>query len=213
MSDLSGGGDAYRRLGESRRPWLDAEALRARFVEISTESHPDRHHEAAGSARDEVGRKYAELNEAYQVLKEPRTRLLHLLELELGRKPGDIQKIPPGTMDLFVEVGQLCRDVDGFLARRGGVTSPMLKVRLFTEGMEWVAKLKELLGRVAARERSLGEELERMNEVWVSAPPEGSPDRRAALPLVRLEEIYRVLSYSARWTGQIQERLVELASV
>ncbi len=211
MSHHPRGADFFSRLGETRRPWLDSESLRSRFVEISAETHPDRHHEAAETVRAEAGRRYAELNEAYQVLREPRARLLHLIELELGHKPSDIQKIPPGTMDLFVEVGQLCRDVDGFLSERSRVTSPMLKVRLFTDGMGWVAKLKELQGRVSARERALGEELERMNGVWASAPPEGAEERRSALPLTRLEEIYRVLSYSTRWTGQIQERLVELA--
>jgi hypothetical protein len=41
-------------------------------------------------------------------------RLLHLLELELGSRPRDVQRIPSGTMDLFVEVGQVCHEVDRF---------------------------------------------------------------------------------------------------
>lgn len=199
-------------MGELRRPGLDAEALRGRFVELSSTLHPDRCHESADTVRDEAGRTYAALNEAYQLLREPRTRLLHLLELEMGAKPRDIQRIPAGTMDLFVEVGQLCRDVDGFLQERSQVTSPMLKVRLFTEGMGWVEKLKALQGKVSAKGAELEQELEAMNAIWRAAPALGSPERQAALPLGRLEEIYRVLSYVGRWSGQIQERLVQLAS-
>jgi hypothetical protein len=204
--------DAFEMLGEPRCPWLSAEALRGRFMEMSAAEHPDRFHGSEDSVRAEAVRRYAALNEAHQTLKEPRTRLLHLIELETGSKPRDIQKIPPGTMDLFVEVGQLCRDVDSFLQQRSQVVSPMLKVRLFTEGMGWVEKLKALQGKVSAREAELDRELRALNDVWASAPSPGSPGRVEALPMVRLEEIYRVMSYANRWTGQIQERLVQLAS-
>lgn len=204
--------DFFDHLGEKRRPWVDVEALKARFVESSTTLHPDRYHGAEESVRAEALQRYSELNTAHQTLQETRTRLLHLLELELGSRPKDIQKIPPGTMDLFVEVGQLCREVDAFLVRRGEVTSPMLKVRLFTEGMGWVEKLKALQAKVSAKEAELDQELRGMNEVWEKAPGVGDPGRPVALPLGRLEEVYRVFSYAARWSAQIQERLVQLAS-
>jgi len=191
---------------------LDTDLLKARFVESSTVLHPDRHHGAEAAEKAEKAELYGELSTAYQVLSATRTRLLHLLELEIGAKPRDIQKIPPGTMDLFVEVGQLCRDVDAFLARRNEVTSPMLKVRLFTEGMGWVEKLKALQAKVSAKEAGLEQELRTMNGLWELAPPIGDHGRSHALPLARLEEIYRVFSYSARWSAQIQERLVQLAA-
>src|SRR5690242_19839859 len=129
--------DFFSLLGEPRRPWLDAEALKERFLQISTEAHPDRAHSASPLEKESATRRYAELNLAHSTLREPRDRLLHLIELERGEKPSDIQRIPPGTMDLFVEVGQLCRDIDGFLVERGRVSSPMLKVRMFEKGLEW----------------------------------------------------------------------------
>ncbi|MBL9126585.1 MAG: hypothetical protein JNL97_03005 [Verrucomicrobiales bacterium] len=204
--------DYFECLGERRLPWLEPEDLKERFLRISGPWHPDRHHGADDATRREAGERYAALNTAYQALREPRTRLSHLLELEAGSKPKDIQRIPPGTMDLFVEVGQVCRDVDGFLAERSGVSSPMLKVRLFRQGMEWVERLKALQAKVSAKERELGDEVRGMNGDWEGAPPPGDSGRPGALPLARLEEIYRVLSYAARWTGQIQERLVQLAT-
>jgi hypothetical protein len=102
--------------------------------------------------------------------------------------------------------------VDAFLVQRSQVVSPMLKVRLFTEGMGWVEKLKALQGKVSARESELDQELRTLNDVWASAPSPGSPERLASLPLARLEEIYRVMSYASRWTSQVQERMVQLAS-
>ena len=49
------------------------------------------------------------------MLREPKDRLQHLLELESGAKPGNIQSTPPELTDLFFAVGQLCRDVDTFV--------------------------------------------------------------------------------------------------
>jgi hypothetical protein len=52
-------------------------------------------------------------------------------------------------------------------------------------------------------------ELAAMNPAWESAQAAGVD--RAGLPLERLEEIYRRLSYLARWSEQIQERTVQLS--
>ena len=204
--------DSFSLFNEPRRPWLDAEALKAKFLPLSSEVHPDRFHSASEAEKQQATARYSELNAAYNTLREPRDRLLHLLELELGAKPSDIQRIPPGTMDLFVEVGQLCRDVDSFFAQRGNVTSPLLKVQMFERGMEWTDQLQALQQRINAKRDELTGELQQMNAVWESAPAIGSPERIAALPLERLEQVYRVFSYIARWSEQIQERNVQLAT-
>ena len=204
--------DNFALLAEPRRPWLDADALKERFLQLSSGVHPDRFHNAPPEEKEAVNRRYADLNAAYNVLREPRDRLLHLIELELGARPKDVQRIPPGTMDLFVEVGQLCRDVDTFLVERGKVTSPLLKVKMFERGMEWTDKLQALLQRISAKREELAAELQSMNAVWESAPSPGATDREVALPLERLEQIYRVFSYIARWTEQINERIFQLST-
>lgn len=204
--------DAFALLGEPRRPWLDPDALKQRFLPLSAESHPDRVHTAGEEEKQRATARYAELNAAFNVLREPRHRLLHLLELELGAKPKDVQRIPPGTMDLFVEVGQLCRDVDAFMVQRAQVTSPLLKVQVFQQAMDWTDKLQSLQQRINAKRDELAAELRQLNTVWERAPEVGSQDRAAALPLELLEQVYRVFSYIARWTEQIQERLVQLAA-
>jgi len=162
--------------------------------------------------REEMGRRYAELNEAHQILREPRERLLHLLELEAGGKPKDIQKIPPGTMDLFVEVGQTCRDCDEHLRKQVAAVSPILRLQLMQAGLDWVERMESLAGRVRGRGSELEAELRSMNAAWETAPAPGDPGRAAALPLERLEQIYRAMSYVSRWMAQIQERVVQLAT-
>jgi hypothetical protein len=114
-------------------------------------------------------------------------------------------------MDLLVEIGQICRETDLFLAVRSKTTSPLLKVRMFETGMAWTGKLTQLRQRIDLRREGLLAELKKMNAAWNAASPPGSAGRAAALPLERLEQICRVFSYMARWMEQIQERLVQLS--
>ena len=62
-----------------------------------------------------------------------------------------------------------------------------------------------------ARREALTAELQAMNSAWETAPPVESAARRAALPLVRLEEIYRTFSYLTRWAAQLEERSVQIS--
>jgi DnaJ-domain-containing protein 1 len=203
--------DCFQLLNEPRRPWLKTEALKERFLALSAEWHPDRFHGVGEDEKRGVNQRFAELNAAFNCLRDHKARLLHLLELESGGKPKDVQRIPPGTMDLFVEVGQHCRDVDAFLAERAKVTSPMLKVPLFEQAMVWIDKLKALQQKVNEKRDALIAELQQLNPAWETAPDLGDPTRSQTLPLVRLEQIYRILSYVGRWTDQIQERSVLLS--
>jgi len=195
--------DAFALLNEPRRPWVDVDSLKGRFLETSSATHPDRFHSASETERLAATDRYSELNTAYGILREPKDRLLHLLELE--------QRIPPGTMDLFVEVGQGCREADEFLKAKSEATSPMLKLSRMREAMGWIDRFQQLQGRVNAQRDRLMETLRGLNAAWGSAPPLGSPERSATLPLETLEQTYRSFSYVDRWTGQLQERLVQFA--
>ncbi len=205
--------DAFKLCGEIRRPWIEADSLKEKFLRISSEFHPDRFHGMPSAEKEAATAEYADLNAAFTLLREPRDRLAHLLHLERGTPPRDIQRIPPGTMDLFIEVGQLCRDVDAHLAASAGADSPMLRLGRLRAGLEWVERLTALQKRINAQRELLTEEVRGLNPVWADAPPIGAPERAERLPLERLEEIYRVLSYAVRWTGQIQERLTRLAEL
>ena len=204
--------DDFALLDEPRRPWLDPERLKSKFLQFSAATHPDHFHNAGEDEKRAINQRVADLNAAYNHLREPRERLRCLLELELGAQPKDVQRIPPGTMELFAEVGQLCRDVDTFVARKAQVTSPLLKARRFEQGLEWMDKLITLQNKILAKKQDLDVELKSLNAAWETAPTVGTEARLPGLPLARLEQIYRIFSYIARWTEQIQERTVQLAS-
>jgi DnaJ-domain-containing protein 1 len=196
--------DNFALLNEPRRPWIEPDDLKEKFISLSSEVHPDRLHNASAAEKESATKRYAELNAAYNCLREPKDRLRHLLELTLGKKLEEIQQVPAGMMEEAFEVGSLCRKVDAFLGEKEKATSPMLKVQFFERGQEWVDKLNELQGRISKRRESVVEEIKQIDSIWDGGAKSNST-------LDRLDEIHRLLSYFNRWTGQIQERILSLS--
>lgn len=198
--------DYFVLLNEPRRPWLEPEAVKAKFLRLAAETHPDKRHDATEEEKNAANRCYAELNAAYNCLAEPKSRLRHLLELELGAKPRDVQQIPVALADLFAEVATTCRKADDFLAEKGKVTSPLLQVRLFERAQEWIERLNQSQKKLNALRERLTGELKSLDAKWTATD---GASRRDLLPM--LEELYRLLGYFNRWHSQIQERVVRLS--
>jgi curved DNA-binding protein CbpA len=198
--------DYFALLNEPRRPWLDADLLKQKFLALASDAHPDRVHNEGESEKAGVTQHYAELNAAYNCLAAPKLRLLHLLELERGAKPADIQQIPADLADLFAEVANTCRSADVFLVDKSKVTSPLLQVRLFERAQEWIEKLNLLQRKLNELREQLTGELKALDAAWMANP---SAAERLAL-LDGLEKLYRLFSYFNRWNNQIQERIVQL---
>ncbi len=198
--------DYFALLDEPRRPWLDSDILKQKFLALSANAHPDKIHSAPESEKSAASKKFAELNAAYNCLVAPKSRLLHLLELERGAKPKDIQQIPDGLADLFAEVAMICRQVDAFLAEKAKTVSPLLQVQFFERTQEWI----ENLNAVQAKLRDLSERLFAELKMLDAKCMAGDPPVRSGL-LDELEKLYRLFSYFNRWGGQIQERLVQLS--
>lgn len=193
--------DFFALLNEPRRPWLDADALKTKFLALSAEVHPDRVHESADAVKLAATARYTALNAAHNCLREPRDRIRHLLELELGHKPSDLTSVPNDLMDLFFEIGKEVREVDAFLAEKARATSPLLQVQLFERGQVKVDKLGELRARILPRRDVLLDELKALDAVWGFTLPK---------PLERLLVIWRLLGFYERWLAQIHERTVQL---
>ena len=194
--------DYFALLDEPRKPWIDTGLLKDKFMEMSARYHPDKFPQATPEERERISARYAELNAAYQCLSHTRDRLLHLIELETGKPPSDVQRIPPGTSDLFMQIGQTCAQAAAFLEKQPQTDSPILKAKRFVEQMEWTDKLTDFQNQLQGISDKLEEALKRMNTDMENGAP---------LPLERLEEIYRSASYINRWTDQIREKIVQLA--
>jgi curved DNA-binding protein CbpA len=198
--------DYFALLNEPRRPWLDADLLKQKFLALASDLHPDRVHNAGDAEKSAATRQYTELNAAYNCLLDPKARLLHLLELELGAKPMDIRQIPGALADFFAEVATTCRSADGFLVEKARATSPLAQVQLFERGQDWVAKLNGLQGTLNALQEKLTGELKSLDAQW---PGADATTHGNLLP--KLEELYRLFGYFNRWNNQIQERVVRLS--
>ena len=198
--------DCFALFNEPRRPWLEAEALKQKFLALSATWHPDKVHSAGEAARSGAAKSFAELNAAYHCLAEPKSRVRHLLELELGAKPPDIQRIPAALADQFAEVAMACRGADNFLMDKNQVTSPLLQVQWFERGQAWVEKLTALQQMLNDLHRHLLNQLKALDEQWTRP----AATARQEL-LAELEELYRRLGYFNRWNRQIQERVAQLS--
>lgn len=200
--------DNFALLGEARRPWLDADLLKEKFLARSACVHPDRVHQSPKAERDAASQQFAELNAAYNCLREPKERLRHLLELERGAKLADIERVPDEMMLAMFEIGRLCKKTDAFLTEHSRVTSPILKVQSFEQAQEWIGQLEAQRRKIQARRDELLSELKGMNAAWETADATGD---RSPLPLERLDKVYRLLGYLGRSSAQIQERIVRLS--
>src|SRR5882724_7786514 len=198
--------DCFALLEEAPRPWLDPDSLKQKFLALSAQVHPDRVHNAAESEKSTAHARYLELNAAYNCLRDPKERLRHLLEVERGSKPNDLQQIPQDLMNVFMEVSQLCRETDTFLVEKAKVSSPLLKVQLFERSQAWTEKLTALQQTLNSWHERLIMELKALDAEWHST---SNPDRTSTLQ--RLEQLYRLFSYFNRWSSQVQERIARLS--
>jgi molecular chaperone HscB len=202
--------DYFALLDEVHRPWLDPASLKSKFLALSSKVHPDLVHRAGVEERRLAEQRYAEINQAYQHLRRPKERLQHLIELETGQKPAQVQQIPADLTQFFIEVGQLFKEIDAFLDQKAKASSPLLQVRLFEESQEWTEKLKLLQSKLNERQQELLNELQAIDVRWTDRARSDAVER--ATMLRRLEQLYRLFSYYGRWETQVQEKIVQLST-
>ncbi len=181
-------------------PALDIAALKEQFARATAETHPDKFAQAPDEERAAAGTRYAALNQAYQTLIEPRARLLALYELTKGVKPSDIQRILPGTMDLFKEVGEICQKLDVFLETKRTKTGRLERAGLMAEELTLQDALTELRMKLETFAATVDAELAALDTRW----------RAGDKNLNALEAVYRKYSYVARWRQQLEEREIAL---
>jgi DnaJ-domain-containing protein 1 len=194
--------DYFALFGAPRRPWLDPEPLKQQFLALSAAFHPDHTH-SDGSDKRLAEDRYSQINAAYSCLRSPKQRLSHLLQLERGTNPSELQDVPAEFMDLFIEVGETCKKADHFLAEKAAASSALLKAQLFERGQTISDELAALQTTLTVKREELFNDLKRHDEEWMQG-------KRHAL-LDDLEEIRRLLGFYDRWISQLQERFVQLA--
>lgn len=188
--------DYFVILGATHRPALDEDALKGRFLALTAEHHPD----VAGKDAPD----FAMVNLAYQTLRDPRTRLRHLVELATGAPTPRHQAAPAVVSALFAEMGERKQAIDAFLKRRSAAAPGLGKALLLGEQLQLQEEQEAWLERLEAERTRALEGLPALDHRWLTEP-EG---REALLPA--LAEIAQILVYLDKWIAQIREALVKL---
>jgi molecular chaperone HscB len=137
-------GDYFSFLGLPRRLVIDADDLERRFRELSRKFHPDYFYNASPTERLASLERSSYLNDAYRTLKNPVSRIEHLLAIEglpSAKSEEGTAKVPPALLE---EVFALNEELDEIRERRESGTDPeTLRARLETARAPIEAKREE----------------------------------------------------------------------
>lgn len=189
--------DHFAVLEQPRAPWLDPEALKEIYHRKTLQSHPDT------AAPDHPGN-FAQLNEAYQVLQDPKRRLHHLLSLEDSAPPAGHQSVPQELEDLFLLIGASTQRANALL-EKSRITSNALSrsillpqvVQMQKEIADFREKIRGLDDAASAQLRELSSEWSNHDDTHVTA----------------LTDLYFKFAYLGRWSSQLEELAFQLAQM
>jgi hypothetical protein len=109
-------------------------------------------------------------------------------------------------MNLFFEVGAICRKADALIAQKTAEMSPLLQVQIFGRAQGQIEELQELKTRVGASREVLLEQIKNLDKDW-----DVLDEVEKQSHLRRLLEIAGLLNYSRKWDAEIAERIVRLS--
>src|SRR4051794_7734414 len=119
--------DHFARLDLPQQAWIDPELIKERFLSLSGECHPDK--ARTPDEREAAERAFKQLNESYNVVRNPRARIVHLLELKEGVAAAHVQSVPLAALEFFAPVAELTKRADELLKQKAAALSPMMKVQ------------------------------------------------------------------------------------
>jgi molecular chaperone HscB len=169
-------GDYFAFLGLPRKLTIEAADLERRFRELSRKFHPDYFYNASPSERLASLERSSYLNDAYRAMKNPATRIEHLLAIE-GMPPvtseAGTAKVPPGLLEEVFELNEQLDEIRE--ARESGADPAGLAARLQSARAPIDAKRE-------AHEQQLGA----LAAQWDAQIESGSTEaRRATLEALR----------------------------
>ncbi|HYR57444.1 MAG TPA: hypothetical protein VEO95_02395 [Chthoniobacteraceae bacterium] len=188
--------DHFAILGQPRRPWLEADALKDAFHRRSAALHPDV--PGTGNAAQ-----FAALNAAYAALREPASRVRHLLELIDPAALNTAAAPPIELSDLFMQLAGLRRRLDDLLVKRNPASSALARALLAGDESAQRREFDTMRGRLETAEAAALAEVRAIDSRWSDRTAE---DARS------LASLYHRLSYLARWLAQTREALFALSA-
>jgi len=186
--------DHFAILAQPRRPWLDDAALKEAFHRATAQQHPD----VAGGSSDSA----AALNAAYAVLRDPATRLRHLLDLEWPDAAA-AAGIAPELADLFGKIASL-RQAGATLAKKeAAAQSPLARALLAGDHAAHRGNLESTLATLAAAEAAALDDLRAVDAGW---------EGRDHITGAQVGVLQQRFAYLAKWQAQLREDLFRFGS-
>jgi curved DNA-binding protein CbpA len=187
--------DYFALLDQPRAPWLDPDALKEVYHRKTLQTHPD-----AASRSEQID--FAQVNEAYQVLQDPKRRLHHLLSLENAAPPSASQTVPAELQDLFLLISGLNQQANKLLEKIRITSNALSRSLLRPEMIEMQKQVGDLRERVRGLFDAATGELREINLEW-------QKDR--ANNLAAFSKLYYTFSYLGRWSAQLDELSFQLS--
>ena len=192
-------GDYFSFLGLPRKLTIAATELERRFRELSRKFHPDYYYNASPAERLASLERSSYLNDAYRTLRNPVSRVEHLLAIEglpsSTSNPGTTQ-VPPALLE---EVFALNEELDEIREQREAGSDPAaLSARL-------EAARKPIDRKREEHERQLQE----LSALWDSQEQASAQDKRATLDALRERLLER--NYIANLLATIDREAASLA--
>jgi curved DNA-binding protein CbpA len=192
--------DYFALLHQPRAPWLDPDQLKDAYHQQTLQTHPDSRADRGGSAQTDAS--FARLNEAYQVLQDPKRRLHHLLSLE-GRAPSSAdQTVPRQLHDLFPAVGALTQRANLLLEKIQGTSNALSRSLLKPQLLEVQKETQQVRSQIQDLFDASLAELREINTAWGKNP---------AQQIEGLSNLYFTFAYLTRWSSQLDELAFQLS--
>jgi curved DNA-binding protein CbpA len=190
--------DYFALLDQAQAPWLDPDELKEAYHKKTLQAHPD----AQAKRADETDSSFAGLNEAYQVLQDPKRRLHHLLSLQ-GRAPSSAnQTVPDELQDLFPLVGALTQGAKLLLEKIQATSNSLSRSLLKPQILELHNEAKEVREKIQNLSDTSIAQLRQINAGWTNNPGE---------QIESLSKLYFAFAYLTRWSAQLDEIAFQLS--
>jgi curved DNA-binding protein CbpA len=192
--------DYFALLDQPRLPWLDLDELKDLYHRKTLQAHPDA--QASRPDPDVTDETFARLNEAYQVLQDPKRRLHHLLSLEGSAPSSTEQTIPKQLHDLFPAVGALTQRANVLLEKVRATSNALSRSLLKPQTLEVQNEAKEVREKIQNLSDESLNQLRQINAAWAKNPAEQIED---------LSNLYFAFAYLTRWSAQLDEMTFQLS--
>ena len=192
--------DYFALLDQPHAPWLDPDKLKDTYHQKTLQAHPDAQTSRPGA--DATDATFTSLNEAYQVLQDPKRRLHHLLSLEGAAPSSTDQTVPKQLHDLFPAVGALTQRANLLLEKLRATSNALSRSLLKPQIMEVQKETKEVREKIQNLSDASLDQLRQINTAWAANPAEQIED---------LSKLYFAFAYLTRWSTQLEELAFQLS--